>query len=194
MKYLIDRKCGNRIYRTYDGKAEYLDPFQNEWVPSEISPESSDLDAHDAEMYERALAIAHRVHGGQKDKGGSDYINHPVTVSTFTEGNMTSVISAVLHDVVEDTETSLEDLRKSGFDDAVIACVDCVTRREGERRKDYLRRLSANPDAIRVKLADLRHNSDLSRIPSVTQRDLDRVANYQRETAYLRNILDEVER
>ena len=192
MKYLIDRKCGNRVYRVTPEKTQYLDPFLNQWIDSELSADAAELDARQAQMYEKALRIAHHAHQGQKDKGGADYINHPVTVSSFAQGNMVSVIAALLHDVVEDTGITLEDLKNSGFDEQVTACVDAVTRRKGEARRDYLARLSRNPDAIYVKLADLKHNSDLSRIPDASQKDLDRVAQYSLETEYLELILKEV--
>jgi len=85
-----------------------------------------------------------------------------------------------LHDVVEDTPTTLEDLRSEGFSDEVIAVVDLLTHPEGMPYDDYIDRLAGNPVARQVKLADLGHNMEITRIPDPTPRDFERLQKYHR--------------
>lgn len=190
MRYLIDQKNGNRVYRRDNSGVFLLDAFLNQWVPAELSDSCMEISESDALMYEKALKIACKAHQGQKDKAGADYISHPVTVSSFVQGNMVSVIAALLHDVIEDTPVTLDDLKAEGFDEKVIRCVDALTHRTDEPRSAYIERIAANRDAICVKLADLRHNSDLSRLSHITQKDLYRLEKYKREAEYLRGILE----
>ena len=134
---------------------------------------------------EYAIIIATGAHTGQKDKAGAAYILHPLRVmlaQTTTEAR----IAAVLHDVVEDSKSwSLDKLREQGFSDAVIGALEAVTKREDEKGSDegyarFVRRAGAHPLGRLVKLADLRDNSDLSRIASPTAEDLARVEKYRR--------------
>lgn len=133
----------------------------------------------------KALELAQNAHRGQVDKGGQPYILHPMHVaeSLHTEEEQ---IAGLLHDVVEDTYVTLEDLRAQGFEESVVQAVDCLTHRRGEPRETYLNRIAQNPLAVRVKLADLAHNSDLSRIPHPVQEAYERAARYRREMEYLR--------
>lgn len=140
---------------------------------------------HNTLSVHAALALAAEAHAGQKDKAGQDYILHPIHVAMSLETEEAQTV-ALLHDVVEDTPVTLADLRTRGFSEAVLQAVDCLTHREGETRSAYLKRIAANPLAIRVKLADLAHNSDLRRIPAPTERDIARAARYQEEMAQLR--------
>ena len=107
--------------------------------------------------YEKALRIATEAHEGQKSKNGEDYILHPITVSSYciTERGR---IAALLHDVVEDTDITLEDLRREGFGEDILNAVDCVSKREGEEYNDYLQRVASDDIAVEVKFADMRHN------------------------------------
>ena len=113
--------------------------------------------------YEKALRIATKAHEGQKSKNGEDYILHPIAVSSYciTERGK---IAALLHDVVEDTDVTLEDLRREGFGEDILNAVDCVSKREGEEYEDYLQRVASDDIAVEVKFADMRHNG--SRWPS----------------------------
>jgi (p)ppGpp synthase/HD superfamily hydrolase len=126
---------------------------------------------------ERAIAIAVEAHKGEKDKYGNPYILHPLSVmhrvSTETEK-----IVAVLHDVVEDTKWTFDDLRKEGFSEEVIAALDCVTKREGEPYEEFVRRSASNPVARAVKIADLEDNMDVRRIKTVTAKDAERFNKY----------------
>ena len=135
---------------------------------------------------QRAYEIAAKAHAGQVDKAGKDYIHHPLTVASFVETDDEKTV-ALLHDVVEDTPVTLRNLSDAGFSDAVVHAVDCVTKREGEELWDYLRRVKSDWLATAVKLADLRHNSDLSRIPNPTEKDNARADRYREEIAFLKN-------
>ena len=106
---------------------------------------------------EHAQEIATKAHDGQEDKVGRPYIEHVARVAGRATNARQETI-AWLHDVVEDTSTTLEDLRKAGFDAGTVAGVDLLTRRPGERYQDYIRRIveAGDPDARTVKLADLR--------------------------------------
>lgn len=135
---------------------------------------------------ERAIAIAAAAHAGQVDKGGAPYILHPLKVML----RMTTLeerIVAVLHDVVEDCEISLDDLRKEGFSEEVLSAIESVTKVPGESYEDFVERAAQNPIGRVVKLADLEENSDLSRIASPSWDDLERVEKYRRAIARLRS-------
>lgn len=132
----------------------------------------------------KALQVAINAHKGQTDKGGGAYIFHPVTVALHVKTDDEKTV-ALLHDVVEDTDTTLNDLRAMGFSETVVQAVDAVTRRPDELRDDYLHRVKANAIATTVKIADLHHNSDLSRIPIPGEKDFARVAKYAAEIEFL---------
>ena len=128
---------------------------------------------------ERAIVIAAEAHVGQVDKAGAPYVLHPLRMmlrlSTSDE-----MIAAVLHDVVEDCGLSLEMLRADGFSEQVLEAIDSVTRRAEESYEEFVLRAASNAIGRRVKLADLRDNSDLSRIKHPTARDYARVEKYRR--------------
>lgn len=128
-------------------------------------------------MYEIALKIATEAHKGQIDKGGNPYINHPLQIASIME-NETEKIVALLHDVCEDSETTIEDLKQIGFSKEVIDAVIAITKKENEAYEGYIERVKENNIALKVKLADLEHNSDISRILNPTQKDLDRTRKY----------------
>ncbi|OYO26432.1 HD domain-containing protein [Janthinobacterium sp. PC23-8] len=133
---------------------------------------------------ERAIEIAARTHAGQVDKGGAPYILHPLRVMLRVAPGAQQIV-AVLHDVVEDSEVTFEDLEREGFSAEVIAGLRAVTRIAGESYDDFVARAAQDPVAKKVKLADLMENSDLSRIAEPSQKDLERVAKYRRAMVYL---------
>lgn len=135
-------------------------------------------------MLEKALQVATNAHKGQVDKGGNDYIEHPKAVAAMCRTPEQKVV-ALLHDTVEDTPVTLQQLKELGFSKQVVDAVDCLTRRDNEDRKTYLQRVKSNALATAVKIADLEHNSTLSRIPHPTERDLARVARYKQELFFL---------
>jgi (p)ppGpp synthase/HD superfamily hydrolase len=136
---------------------------------------------------ERAIAIAAMAHEGQVDKGGAPYILHPLQVMLRLQDPEARTV-AVLHDVVEDSPVSLEDLRVQGFSEGVLSALEALTKREGEDYQAFVERAGRDPLARQVKLADLAENSDLSRIPAPSAKDLERVAKYRRAIDYLEGL------
>ena len=132
----------------------------------------------------KAYEIASMAHKNQKDKGGIEYINHPVAVSILV-GSLEEKIVALLHDVVEDTHVTLEELKSFGFNDNVIAAIDAISRKAGESTNDYMNRVKNNKLACSVKKADLLHNMDISRLKVVKKKDLERLDKYQYIYNYL---------
>ena len=128
---------------------------------------------------EDAIALAVEAHRGQRDKSGQPYILHPLRVMFSCETEIERIV-AVLHDVVEDTGRSFDDLRKLGYSEDVIAALDCVTKRPGEDYEQFIERAAANPVARKVKLADLKDNMDLRRLVSVEHKDMDRLNRYMK--------------
>jgi (p)ppGpp synthase/HD superfamily hydrolase len=126
---------------------------------------------------ERAIEIAAKAHAGQVDKAGQPYILHPIRVMLRVSG-VEARISAVLHDVVEDSDITMEELHAEGFSALVLEAVDALTKRTGENRFEAARRAAANEIARVVKLADNAENMDLSRITQPTQRDFARLTEY----------------
>ena len=135
-------------------------------------------------MTNRAMELAYRAHHGQCDKSGVPYVFHPFHLAEQMDTEET-VTAALLHDVVEDTDYTLEDLRAMGFPDPVLEALSLLTHDPSVPYMEYVKRLKNNPIARAVKLADLTHNSDLSRLPAVTERDLERVEKYRRAKALL---------
>lgn len=133
---------------------------------------------------EKAIEIAARSHAGQVDKGGAPYILHPLRLMLAVSG-AEERMAAVLHDVVEDTLVTPEDLRSDGFSEAVVSAVVALSKQKGETRMDAARRLAPNPIARAVKLADLRDNMDLSRLPNPTEKDRARLREYEQVRAFL---------
>lgn len=128
---------------------------------------------------EKAIALAARAHEGQVDKAGAPYILHPLRLMLSLD-NVNERIVAVLHDVVEDCGISLQDLRDQGFSEEIVQGIASVTRNGHESYEEFVMRAAQNPLGRRVKLADLRDNSDLNRIKNPTEEDKKRVEKYQR--------------
>ena len=134
-------------------------------------------------MVEKAEAFAKKAHEGQVDKSGKPYFGHPKAVAAMVEGEVEKTV-AYLHDVVEDTGVTIDQIR-SLFGDEVADAVDLLTHREGVPYFDYVEKIKANPVARRVKMADLTHNMDLSRLDTVTEKDLKRIEKYKKAYAML---------
>lgn len=133
---------------------------------------------------ERAIAIAARAHAGQVDKGGAPYILHPLRVMLRLFEPREQLV-AVLHDVIEDSPVTLEQLRGEGFSEEVLQALAALTKVEGEDYPGFIRRAAQNPLARRVKRADLAENSDLSRIPEPSEDDRRRLEKYRQAIQYL---------
>ncbi len=135
---------------------------------------------------EDAIRLALEAHAGQLDRAGQPYILHPLHVMLQVEGQ-DAQITAVLHDVIEDSSLELADLAEKGFSPRVLEAIDLMTHREGVSYDNYVRGLNKNAIARQVKLADLAHNMDMRRMASpLTDRDLDRLARYRRAWAILK--------
>ena len=128
---------------------------------------------------DRAIELAKQHHEGQTDKAGKPYIEHPLRVMSQVESEEEKIV-AVLHDIVEDTDISLDDLRNEGFSEKVVSAVECLTKHDGENYDSYIERISFNPLAVKIKLADLEDNRDLTRLPEVTDKDLERIEKYDK--------------
>ncbi|MBF5080050.1 HD domain-containing protein (plasmid) [Paracoccus marcusii] len=126
---------------------------------------------------ERAIQIAADAHRGQKDKMGQPYILHSLRVMAACSSEAERIV-AVLHDVVEDSEWTLDALRQEGLSGDLVAAVDAMTRRAGETYADLVDRAARNPIARAVKIADLRDNLDASRLVDSTDADQQRARKY----------------
>ena len=130
---------------------------------------------------ERAIAIAAEAHAGQKDRAGAPYILHPIRLMIQMDSE-DAMMAAVLHDVVENSVWTLDDLRKEGFSNEVLNAVDSLTHRdkEGEDYWDYIKRSGSNLIALKVKLADLLDNLNPNRLNKVTKEDEKRFERYRK--------------
>jgi len=139
-------------------------------------------------VIERAIEIAVKVHRGQTDKAGAPYILHPLRVMMRmqTENEMAA---AVLHDVIEDTGMTLDDLRKTDLPKTVIETVDCLTRRSGESYDTYIERILEHSIAHKIKIADLEDNMDLKRGIKFADRDYARLKKYHQAWSRLKEKL-----
>ena len=128
-------------------------------------------------LIEKAIAIAVEAHKGQEDKAGDPYILHPLRVM-FQMETREEMVVAVLHDVLEDTPITPDQLRENGFSETVLEALDSVTKRAGETYEDFVRRAALHPIGKKIKLADLRDNMYLSRLEEITDNDIKRVKKY----------------
>lgn len=127
----------------------------------------------------RALTIAAQAHEGQFDRGGNPYILHPLAVMHLLHTSDEELKAiAILHDAVEDSDLTIEDLEDGNFSHRVIKAVDLLTKKDGQTYEEYQEGIFSNRDAMLVKKADLTHNSDINRLKGVRQKDLDRIKKY----------------
>ena len=129
---------------------------------------------------ERAIEIAKQAHAGQVDKGGADYIGHPLRVMEMCDTEEEKIVG-VLHDVVEDSDWTFEMLEAEGFTSEVIEALKCVTKlSKDEDYYEFIERVMANELARQIKLYDLKDNMDLRRIREPSDEDLQRVEKYRK--------------
>jgi hypothetical protein len=140
-------------------------------------------------MLDKAIRIAAKAHEGQKDKAGQPYILHPLRVM-FSRKNEIERICAVLHDVIEDTDISMEYLKKEGFSQEILDALDALTKRPNENYDDFIDRVIKNRIARQVKIADLMDNMDLSRIPNPSEEDYKRVEKYRKAEERIFDAMD----
>jgi len=133
------------------------------------------------ELLGKVLVLATNAHAGQFDRGGNPYILHPLKVMHYLKSNDEELqCMALLHDVIEDTKTTWKELEDIGCTPRIINAVAALTKMPGQSYEEYQEGIFGNPDAMKVKMADLRHNTDIRRLKGVTQKDIDRMAKYNR--------------
>jgi len=130
-------------------------------------------------VLDRALRLAVEAHAGETDRSGAPYILHVLTVVMGCRPDLEAMTVAALHDVVEDSPITINDLRAQGFSHSVLEAVDAISRRDGETYEDYIERVAKVPLARRVKRPDLEHNMDVRRLPHVTPTDAARLEKYR---------------
>ena len=132
----------------------------------------------------KAMKLCYEAHKDQVDKSGLPYVFHPAHVAEQMTDEATTIV-ALLHDVVEDTDYTLEDLAAEGFGKEILEAVALMTHEDDVPYLDYVAKLKDNPIARAVKLADLAHNSDLSRIGEVDEETKQRLEKYKKATTLL---------
>jgi (p)ppGpp synthase/HD superfamily hydrolase len=130
-------------------------------------------------LIELALHRALKAYGGKVDKAGKPYILHPLRLASRLDDPI-SQSAALLHDVIEDSDTTEDDLREDGFPESVISAVVALTRRNGETYEAFIDRVRIHPLARKIKLLDIEDNMNLLRLNAVTEKDLQRIAKYHR--------------
>ncbi len=133
-----------------------------------------------SQTLEDAIALAVAAHRGQRDKADRPYILHPLRLMLAVGRDDLAAMAAVLHDVVEDCDETLDSLRRRGYPEAVVRAVDHLTRRDDETYAAFIERAATDPIARRVKLADLEDNMDIRRLGEVDERSAERLARYLR--------------
>lgn len=143
------------------------------------------------EMLSAAIHIATNAHHGQFDRGGQPYILHPFAVMTLLETPDEELrCVALLHDVIEDADVTYQDLENAGMSYRVIDAVRALTKQRGQTYNEYKDEVFKNPDAMRVKAADLTHNSDVRRLKGVSEKDVQRMVRYHNFFLEIQNRLN----
>ena len=191
IKYYHTTTNNAQVLRLIDGVMQVFD-IEKKWVDSidwfnkiffNDFTDFEEISENDAFAY-IALAIAKKAHAGQVDKAGVDYMQHPLYVANQVKTEQEKAV-ALLHDVIEDSDVTADDLLASGLSNEVVAAVQILTKKKGQSYQEYLEKVKSNNLARIVKLADLKHNSDLSRLKSVTNTDYERVKKYKNAIHYL---------
>lgn len=138
------------------------------------------------QMVSTAIAIAGVAFEHKFDKGGNPYIEHCLSVmNRMPKSDPEIRAAAVLHDLIEDTDWSFDDLRKEGFSERVIETVRMLTHDHTVSYDDYIRKIRTNDDARRIKLADLEDNSNITRLKGLRAKDFARLEKYCKAYVYL---------
>ena len=136
-------------------------------------------------LTKKAMRIAFEAHKEQVDKSGIPYIYHPTIVAEKMKDELTTCV-ALLHDVVEDSNMTFARLKEEGFTKEIIDALRLLTHDEGKPYMDYIRKIKENPVAAKVKMADLEHNSDLSRLDIIDEKSEHRRRKYAEAMKLLR--------
>jgi len=138
-------------------------------------------------ILEKAIRIAVNAHFGQTDKAGAPYILHPLRVMGLVSSTEEKIV-AVLHDVVEKTDLSFENLIEAGIPRHIVLILRVLTRATDKSYEGYIEKISENPVATAVKIADLKDNMDFSRFSNVTEKDFERLQKYTKSLKYLKSV------
>lgn len=131
------------------------------------------------ELLNMMLVLATNSHAGQYDRGGKPYILHPLAVMQFLNSSDEELQCIALgHDTVEDCGITYQQLKEFGFTDRIIEGIKCLTKVPGESYDEYKAKIKSNPDAVKVKIADLKHNTQIERLKGVTKKDIARMERY----------------
>lgn len=136
------------------------------------------------QLLELAIKVATEAHEGQFDKGGNPYILHPKAVADAVDSTENKIV-AYLHDVCEDTDITFEDLLELGFTERIVNSIRILTKSDDISYDDYLKSVKMDNIARYVKMADIRHNMDITRIPNPTEKDYARIEKYKKALAFL---------
>ena len=176
------------------GGSEYHGTNKTQIILGQLSASDVDVKIHQLTILQeifachenlrvrKAFEIAKAAHKGQVDKSGVDYIFHPMTLALQCGGNISAMIIALLHDVVEDSSVTFNELQeKISLTDDELQALKLLTHDKKIPYLDYVEKIKSNKLAAQVKIADLKHNSDLSRIDKnfLTEKDFKRVEKYQ---------------
>lgn len=137
-------------------------------------------------MTKKALKLCFEAHKEQSDKSGMPYVFHPFHLAEQMKDEETTIV-ALLHDVVEDSNVTIDDLREMGFSQNVVEAIALMTHDPDIEYMDYVAKIKENPIAKAVKLADLKHNSDMKRLDTVTKWDRERAAKYKKAIKLLKS-------
>lgn len=137
------------------------------------------------DMTKKAMKLCFEAHKDQVDKSGMPYVFHPFHLAEQMQNEKTTIV-ALLHDVIEDTDYTFEDLRSAGFDNEIIEALRLMTHDDSVPYMEYVTAIKSNPIASAVKLADLEHNSDLSRLDVIDEKALKRKEKYATAIALLK--------
>lgn len=137
-------------------------------------------------LTKKALKLCFEAHKEQVDKTGLPYVFHPFHLAEQMDDEI-STVCALLHDVVEDTEITLNDLRREGYPEEVIEVLTLLTHDENVPYMDYVEKIATNPTAKKVKIADLLHNSDTTRLDYIDEWAMKREEKYKKALAFLNN-------
>ena len=130
-------------------------------------------------MLSKMLVLATNSHAGQTDKAGKPYILHCLKVMHYLRSEDEELMCIALgHDIIEDTKVTYYELNEAGFSERVIDGIWSLTKQHGQTYDEYKEQVFANKDAMRVKMCDLRHNSDIRRLKGITEKDVARIAKY----------------
>ena len=205
---LLDQLNKDEIVKQESRNIEYQYSFgEEQWIRSSIMmmyrwadndeygqfeevPETEALMLLDSQrnkynqLLELAIKVATEAHAGQVDKGGKPYINHPQAVAASLTNTEYKIV-AYLHDVCEDASITFADLKDMGFTYRIVNSIRLLTKTDELTYEEYLRRLRMDSCARAVKMADLKHNMDITRIPNPSEKDYARIEKYKKSLAFL---------